>query len=315
MPGTAAPPSPPRKGEAFNKMVDPLGFTGSPLDRAEALRRDEAAIAVAADDPAARWLLLDALKPVLDVSGPMPALAWQQRPLDIAASVLLGLHDGAPRFAAPGPAVEPLEAIDARSAAMQLPGPDAAIVAHARSLIDWHARNGFCANCGHATLVQRGGIVRHCPHCGAEHYPRTDPVVIMLIIDRAADTALLGRGPRMPEGFLSALAGFVEVGESLEEAVRREVREEAGVRVGAVRYVASQPWPSPSSLMLGCIADATATEIIIDPHEIEEARWVPRATLAAALAGDGPFKLPPPLAIAHHLIRCWLETNPEGTHA
>lgn len=286
----------------------PLGFTGSPLDRAEALRRDEAALAAAVADPAARWLLLDALKPVLDVSSPLPALAWQPRPADPTASVLLGLQDGAPRFAAPGPAVDPYKAIDARSAAMQMDGPGAAIVAHARSLIDWHARNGFCANCGHGTQVQRGGIVRHCPNCNAEHYPRTDPVVIMLVVDRAADAALLGRGPRMPEGFLSALAGFVEVGESLEEAVRREVHEEAGIRVDTVRYVASQPWPFPSSLMLGCIADAASTDIALDRQEIEEARWVPRAALAAALAGGGPFQLPPPLAIAHHLIRYWLET-------
>lgn len=293
----------------------PLGFTGSPLDRAEALRRDDDALAAAAANPAARWLILDALKPVLDVSGPSPALAWQSSPTDTNASVLLGLDEGAPRFAAPGPAVQPLKAIDARSASGQLPGAEAAIVAHARSLVDWHARNSHCANCGHATLIERGGILRRCPNCAAEHYPRTDPVVIMLVVDLAADAALLGRGPRMPAGFLSALAGFVEVAESLEEAVRREVFEEAGVRVGAVRYVASQPWPFPSSLMLGCIADATTTELAIDPHEIEEARWVPRAALAAALAGEGAFKLPPPLAIAHHLIRYWLETKSESAHA
>jgi len=286
-----------------------LGFTGSPLDRAEALRHDEAAIIAARADPRARFLLLAALKPAMDVSGPVPLLGWVDMSAvpDPETAILLGLENGEPRFAAPGPAPAPLKAIDARSVAAQADPATGAIIAHARSLIDWHARHRFCANCGTLTHPDRGGARRQCPSCGAEHYPRTDPVVIMLVIDRAADAALLGRGPRMPAGFLSALAGFVEVGESLEEAVRREIHEEAGVRVGAVRYLASQPWPFPSSLMLGCLADAVSTEIAVDPKEIEEARWVPRAELAAALNGTGAFLLPPPLAIAHYLISQWLE--------
>ncbi len=290
-----------------------LGFTGSPIDRAEAIRRDETAIAAARDDPAARFLLLDGLRPVMDVSGPAPVLGWVAAAdvPDPGAAVLLGFEGAVPRFAVAGPAPARLRAIDARTAAMQADLASGAIIAHARSLIDWHARHGFCANCGQVTVSRRGGALRHCDGCGAEHYPRTDPVVIMLVVDRAADAVLLGRGPRMPEGFLSALAGFVEVGESLEEAVRREIREEAGIDVGAVRYVASQPWPFPSSLMIGCIADAASTQIAIDPHEIEEARWVPRADVAAALNGAGAFLLPPPLAIAYHLIAHWLE----GPHA
>ena len=286
-----------------------LGFTGSPIDRAETLRRDEAGIAAARLDPRARFLVLEDLKPGMDVSGALPVLGWlgAAQIVDPEAAILLGLDDGAPRFAVSTPVPAPLKALDARTAAMQADLPSGAIIAQARSLVDWHARNSFCANCGHATEVRRGGVLRHCPGCGAEHYPRTDPVVIMLVIDHAADAALLGRGPRMPSGFLSALAGFVEVGESLEEAVRREIAEEAGIAVGAVRYVASQPWPFPSSLMLGCLADAASTAIAIDPNEIEEARWVPRAELTAALNGSGAFLLPPPLAIAHHLIRHWLE--------
>ncbi len=287
----------------------PLGFTGSPIDRAEVLRRDEAAIEAARADPAARFLLLEDLKPGMDVSGPVLTLGWV-RAADVpdpAAALLLGLEDGAPRFAAAGPVPPPLKALDARSAATQADLPTGAIIAHARTLIDWNARHRFCANCGTQTRSNRGGTRRECPACYAEHYPRTDPVVIMLVIDRAADAALLGRGPRMPAGFLSALAGFVDAAESLEEAVRREIQEEAGVSVGAVYYIASQPWPFPSSLMIGCLADALSTEITIDPTEIEEARWVPRAELADAMNGAGSFLLPPSLAIAHHLIRHWLD--------
>lgn len=286
-----------------------LGFTGSPLDRAEKLRADPAALAAAYAEPAARFLLLDDLKPGLDVSGPTPTLGWVRavQVPDLTSAVLLGLEGGKPRFAAAGPVPLPLKALDARSAAAQSDGPTGAILAHARSLIDWHARHRFCANCGTLTQPDRGGARRTCPACSAEHYPRTDPVAIMLVIDRAGDAALLGRGAHMPAGFLSALAGFVEVGESLEEAVRREIFEEAGVRVGKVDFVASQPWPFPSSLMLGCLADALSTNIRVDTDEIAEARWIPRPELAAALNGAATFLLPPPLAIAHHLIRHWLE--------
>lgn len=283
-----------------------LGFTGSPIDRAEALRRDPAAIAAAYRDPAARWLILDELRPVMNVADAVPVIAWHPAPADAAGSVLLGLIDRAPRWAAAGMAAPPFKAIDARSAAMLCPAADAAIIAHARSLIDWHMRHGFCARCGQPTVAERGGQRRCCP-CGAEHYPRTDPVVIMLVTD--GDRALLGRGPRMPPGFLSALAGFVEPGESLEEAVAREVMEEVGIAVGGVRYVASQPWPFPSSLMLGAIAEATTTTIVPDPLEIEEARWASRAELRAALAGGGTFALPPPLAIAHTLVRSWVDQS------
>ena len=281
------------------------GFTGSPIDRAEPLRRDEGALAALRVHPGARWLAMEALRPVMVLASGIPRLAWRTgRPPE--GAVLLGLLGGAPCFAAPGAAAAGSEeAMEARAAALRCPAPEAAIIAQARSLLDWHARHPFCAACGARTQMRRGGQIRACPACGAEHYPRVDPVAIMLVVD-GADRVLLGRAARMPPGLVSALAGFVEPGESLEEAVRREVREEAGVEVAAVRYLASQPWPFGSQLMLGCLARASTTAIRIDPAEIEAAFWAPREAVARALAGEGPFQFPPPLAIARTLIEAWL---------
>mgnify|MGYP005836211317 CR=1 FL=1 len=286
--------------------LPPLGFTGSPIDRAEPLRRDEATLAALCDHPQARWLALDALRPVMMAGEGPPRIAWRPGPPPEGA-VLLGLLDGAPAFAAAGEACTAAgeAALEPRSAAMLCPAEEAAIIAQARSLIDWHARHRFCAACGAPSTMRHGGQIRACPACGADHYPRVDPVAIMLVTDDAG-RALLGRSARMPRGFVSALAGFVEPGESLEEAVRREVAEEAGVEVGAVRYLASQPWPFGSQLMLGCLARATATAIRIDRHELEDAFWASRAEVAAVLAGQGRFSLPPRLAIARMLIEAWL---------
>lgn len=286
--------------------LPPMGFTCSPIDRAEPLRRDEATLAALRDDPQVRWLALDALRPVMMAGEGAPRIAWRPGPPPDGA-VLLGLLDGAPAFAAAGEARTAAgeTALEARSAAMLCPADEAAIIAQARSLIDWHARHPFCAACGAPSTMRRGGQIRACPACGAEHYPRVDPVAIMLVTDDAG-RALLGRSARMPPGFVSALAGFIEPAESLEEAVRREVAEEAGVEVGAVRYLASQPWPFGSQLMLGCLARATATAIRIDRHELEDAFWASRAEVAAALAGQGRFSLPPRLAIARVLIEAWL---------
>lgn len=288
-----------------------IAFAGSPLDRAEGLRRDDTALARVAADPAARWLLFDQLKPLMLGDGGRSGIAWFERPAlaEGAPAIFLGFEGGAPRFAAAGTAPPDSEAypIDARAAAMHGPSPDLGIIAQARSLLEWHAAHPFCACCGGATTLARGGVLRRCGGCAAEHYPRVNPVVIMLVAD--GERVLLGRGPNMPPGFLSALAGFVEPGESLEEAVRREIAEEAGITVGEMRYVASQPWPFPSSLMLGFHADAATTAITIDPNEIEEARWVTAADLVAAFRGEADFHLPPPLAIAHHLVVRWLETR------
>jgi NAD+ diphosphatase len=287
------------------------GFTGGRLDRADHLRRDAGALVALRSRSDARWLVLDDLKPVITAGEPR-RLLWAYRsdvPHD-APSVLLGLDGDAPRFAAAAPSDELVrdfsgELIDARAAGSLLPDFEAAIVAHARALLDWHARHGFCAVCGGKTLMVKAGYGRECQACGAEHFPRVDPVVIMLAVK--GDHALVGRQPRFPRRFFSALAGFVEAGESLEEAVRRELFEEAGIRTARVRYLASQPWPFPSSLMIACIAEAEGFELNMDTEEMEELRWVSREEVQAALAGSGDWLAPPPLAIAHTLLKAWAE--------
>lgn len=303
-------------------MTDPFagwtptaaGITGSPLDRADHLRRDPATMVALRARADARWLVMDGLKPVLTAGDP-PDILWAHRsdvPHD-AVSVFLGLagaaEDHAPRFAAAASGAELVadfggRIVDGRAAAVQLGDCRAAIMAQARSLLDWHARHGFCANCGAPTTLVKAGYARQCGGCGAEHFPRTDPVVIMLAVRQ--DHALVGRGANFPKNFLSALAGFVEPGESLEEAVARELFEEAGIRTGRVRYLASQPWPFPSSLMIACFAEARGVEIILDTDELEEARWVTRDEVRAALAGTGDWFAPPPMAIAHTLLRGWV---------
>ncbi len=296
----------------FAAAAPAVGFTGSPLDRADAMRKDAGAIVAARADPAARWLVLDDLRPVV---GDGDALRWFTRgeiPAD-APAVFLGLDAGAPRFAIAasglGRTGDP-RGVGAALAASAAPG-DAAIFAHARSLLDWHARHRFCANCGTPTTVAKAGYERVCDSCDAHHFPRTDPVVIMLaLLDIQGEPhALVGRQPRFPRRFFSALAGFVEPGESLEEAVRRELFEEAGIATARVRYVASQPWPFPSSLMVGAFAETVGTgELALDDDEIEEARWVSRDEVRAALAGTGEWLAPPPLAIAHTLLRTWIDS-------
>ncbi len=181
-----------------------------------------------------------------------------------------------------------------------------AIVAHARSITDWHSRHRHCAVCGGDTVTALAGAHRRCLDCSAEHFPRTDPVAIAAVA--RGERCLLGRGPSWPESMYSALAGFVEPGETIEEAVRREVREESGVVVGDARYVKSQPWPLPSSLMMGCIAEAMSEEITIDYTELADARWFSLDEIRAALDGHpGPLFVPPPFAIANHLMRAWVD--------
>jgi len=288
--------------------VPTVGFSGSPLDRADVLRNDAAGLIAARSDPRARWLLFDDLKPVMAGDGATLDLNWLYRSdlPDDALSVFLGLDgDDAPRFAASGPASDvDGTATDARAAAMQLGDGRAAIIAHGRALLDWHARHRFCANCGAPTRIDKGGHARRCDACHAEHFPRTDPVVIMLAIKD--DHVLVGRQPRFPAGFFSALAGFVEPGETIEEAVARELFEEAGIGTRAVRYIASQPWPFPSSLMIGAFAEATGFELALDGDELEAARWVTKDEVRAALDGTGDWLAPPPLAIAHTLLQEWV---------
>ena len=258
-------------------------------------------------DPAARLLALDGLDPVPSAAG---GLSWIPIAAEAGELVLLGLIDGSPRFAALGGAGDSAGAIrPARSPALfrlldMLPDGEAATYAIARSLVDWHARHGFCPRCGAPTETFRAGWARRCTVDRSEHFPRTDPVVIMLA--EHDDRALLGRQAAWPAGRYSALAGFLEPGESIEEAVAREICEEAGVRVGAVGYVASQPWPFPSQLMIACVAQAESDALTLDRTEIEDAIWVSRKEVYAVLAGkDGPFVAPPPYAIAHTLLTRW----------
>ena len=287
-----------------------MAFAGSPLDRADHIRTDDAALA-GLMNWRARVLLMDGLLPGVDEQG---GLVWGSL-ADVAEDaemVFLGLMDGKAHFA-PVPPVGAEGPAYAQPAAWQmmqlLSPPDLAIYGGARSLADWHARHRFCARCGSSTKPVKGGWQRHCDNCGADHFPRTDPVTIMLVEHK--DRLLLGRQPRFPPKMYSALAGFVEPGETIEEAVAREIHEEAGVRVRDVRYIASQPWPFPSQLMIGCTSVADDPEITIDTTELEDARWFTRAELEEARAagekGTDLLYFPRPFAIAHHLVAWWLD--------
>lgn len=284
-----------------------IAFTGARIDRVDAVRQDKDALGAALGSPFSRLLRLHGLNPEVSPEG---ELVWDSLAMEDpgAELLLLGERDGAHCFAAMPPKGTP---IDARSRDVwrmlpMLRPEEAALYGAARSLIDWHARHGFCAACGDATQLFRAGWGRQCKGCGAEHFPRVDPVVIMLA--EYDGKLLLGRQPGFPPGRYSALAGFVEPGESLEEAVARELKEEAGVDALQVRYVASQPWPFPSTLMIGCHAMVASDHLTIDTTELEDAIWVTRNEVAAAVAGDpqAPFLAPPPYAIAYNLLEYWL---------
>ena len=287
-----------------------LSFTGNPLDRASMERGDPAWVAAQRARHEALFLPFWQTKPLL--KDKRVAFLGSADIKNDAAPIFLGLQDGQPLFALSLPDSEtpPLtefgEFHDMRAAAFILPDTDTAIAGQAKALIDWHRRHGFCPNCGNATEIQDGGYRRVCPRCGAEHFPRTDPVVIMLPV--LGDECLLGHNKRFQQGFYSAFAGFLEQGETMEEGVKRELREEADVSVGAVHYHASQPWPFPSSLMLGCYAEALSKDFRIDGKEIESARWMDKREVRERLAGgkDDGVKLPAAIAIAHKLIADWV---------
>ena len=298
-----------------------LGYTASLIDRAADRRSDAAALAKLAHDPRAAGYAVGGEMVVMKARGeavePLFSPAEASALGAVRETIFLGLLGEAPRFGfgLDAKAVEPLKArndlkiTDLRTIAVRgLVGAEhLPPLAEAKALIGWHARHRFCPNCGAATQVVQGGWRRDCPSCQAEHFPRTDPVVIMLAI--RGDRCVLGRSPRFAATMWSALAGFAEPGETIEEAVRREVLEEAGIRCGEVKYFRSQPWPFPSSLMIGCHAEALSDEIVIDRSEIEDARWFDRAELAQMLGRRHPAGLttPPPVAIAHHLIRSFVE--------
>jgi NAD+ diphosphatase len=298
-----------------------LGYTANSLARV-AERRSDAAFLSACE--------ADARTAMFAIGGELVVLKKNGRGFDplfrpdevralapSAETVFLGLAGEAGRF---GIALDPeatkelkgrddLLVIDLRSIAVQgLVGPDdLAPLAEGKALLAWHARHRFCSNCGAATNVSQAGWKRECPNCKVEHFPRTDPVVIMLAID--GDRCLLGRAGRFVNNMWSCLAGFIEPGESMEDAARRETLEEAGIVCGRVKYFASQPWPFPMSLMIGCHAHATSRDITVDRTELEDARWFTRDEVALMFKGELPegISIPPPIAIAHHIIRAWVE--------
>ena len=265
-------------------MSDPIIFAGSPLDRESLRRRDRSWLSARAEDPESRFLPVWKLEALVK-KGEHASLAWARTEffadLDPRPEpVLLGTAEGVAHFAVDVSAVDdPASAFgveevarfeELRAAAARLSGNDIAIAGQARTLVDWHARHRFCAACGGGTRSVLGGAQRRCTECEADHFPRTDPVAIAVV--GRGDRCLLGRSPGWPRQMFSALAGFVEAAESVEEAVRREILEESGIRVGAVRYHASQPWPFPSSLMIGCHGQAESREIRIDPEEMADVR-------------------------------------------
>jgi NAD+ diphosphatase len=277
-----------------------IAFSGAELDRAPGERRDPEWLSGRRSDPRARAVQLSE-RGVWIEDGHLLLGASD------GSQVFLGLAGETPLFAADVSAAEPEAGHPAglREAAAELPAGEAAVAAYAASLLSWHRRHGFCTNCGAATEVVDAGHERHCPRCEAHHFPRTDPVVIVRVSD-GGDRILLGRSPRWPAGRYSVLAGFVEPGETLEDAVQREVHEESGIEVSEIGYVASQPWPFPSSLMLGFQATAEGREPRADGVELEEVRWFGRDEVEAAAAGRSGIQLPPPYSIARRLIDAWL---------
>lgn len=301
-----------------------IGFSGNRLDRA-AGRRDDAAWVSrqATADGMGLYLFLDG-RIVADISDPRRPGVVHDR--NLAATLgaapeefaFLGLAGTAPRFAAAIAVDEdalrtagPLKSVDFRSLVNQgvLGTEETGAMAEARSLALWHQNHRFCAKCGAPTGLASAGWRRDCGRCGAMHFPRTDPVVIMLVID--GDRCLLGRQDGFLPGMYSALAGYVEPGETIEDAVRREIREEAGIETGRVGYYASQPWPFPSTLMIGCFAEAATTEIDFDGDELQDCRWFGRRELSRMIDRTHPDGLiaPLPLAIAHWLARAFIEAE------
>lgn len=306
--------APPREPSQF------VGYAGNTVDRRSEERGDDSA-REALVDPSTRLMLFRGgrihLKTHAGGFDPYFAVAeGAALAAKLDEAVLLGWTSAGPLVAAPA-GLEPeslpegIKAIDFRSVTTQgLLDPEASgALAQGGALLAWHATHRFCGRCGAATEIRAGGYKRQCTGCNAEHFPRTDPVAIMLAV--RDDRCLLGRSPHFPPGMYSALAGFIEPGETIENAVRRETLEEAGIRLGRVAYHASQPWPFPYSLMIGCYGEALNDDIRFDSRELEDCRWFGRDEVRAILSGDksaGVF-VPPSTAIAHDLIRAWAESE------
>jgi NAD+ diphosphatase len=306
---------------AFDKF--PLGkpaFVTNVLDRAAHLRTNEEKLFALEGHRDARAYVVyrDSLLVKQDAGGPRALLSIDEA-LKFGANpgtIFLGLRDGAAIF---GMGIAPASAekligrddvavTELRGMAMQgvVPPEQLSAIAMAKSMVSWHQRHGFCANCGARTSMKEGGWKRECPSCKAEHFPRTDPVVIMLVT--AGEKVLLGRQKQFLPGMYSCLAGFVEAAETIEDAVRREIFEESGIRCTDVNYYMTQPWPYPSSLMIGCTARATNEDIVVDRSELEDARWFDRAEATLMIKRQHPDGLagPHPFAIAHHLLGRWV---------
>lgn len=312
------------------RIAESVTFAGGGIDRAAWLRGDPAALGRHLAAAETRILPLWRGKPLICDAGAGLLPAGHPLCAPGGDTVFLGLEAGAARFARDVSAWVPPEGAalpepgfldqteqrpeglpadwrfaELRGVMAALPRGDAELIATARAILGWQRSHRFCSACGQESAVTQGGWQRTCGACGAQHFPRTDPVVIMLVTH--GNSTLLGRSPGWPDAMYSCLAGFMEPGETLEAAVRREVAEETGVRVGAVRYLASQPWPYPSSLMIGCAAEALATEITLDPAELEAARWASREEVALALAGAHPdIRRPRRGAIAEFLLSNWV---------
>ena len=316
-------------GRVEMRIAERVTFGGSGLDRAAGLRDDPTAMARLL--AAGRVLPMWRGKPLIQgeaalgfVAGGAAVLAGAEPPIflgqdDSGAIFAQDLSAWVPEVDAAGSAAGFFDATrqghpavagswtfqELRSLMARLSVQDAEIAATAKALMEWHRSHGFCAACGARSDVSHAGWQRSCAACNAQHFPRTDPVVIMLIEN--GNSLLLGRNAAWPEGMYSLLAGFVEPGETIEAAVRREVVEETGVKVGRVRYLASQPWPFPNSLMFGCWGEALSDTITLDPRELQDALWVSREEMVTVVAGVHPRIKPSRKgAIAHFLIANWL---------
>jgi NAD+ diphosphatase len=299
------------------------GFVSHILDRAAHLRNDETKLLALESDPGARAYVVyrDSLVVRREAAGPRALLGLDEA-LKFGANpgtIFLGLRDNAPIFGmgiSPAAVEQLLTRDDAavselRGMAMHgaVPASQLSAIAMAKSMVNWHQRHSYCANCGTRTVMKEGGWKRECPSCKAEHFPRTDPVVIMLVT--SADKVLLGRQKHFMPGMYSCLAGFVEAAETIEDAVRREIFEESGILCTDVRYYMTQPWPYPSSLMIGCTARALNEEVVVDHTELEDARWFDRAEATLMIRREHPQGLagPHPFAIAHHLLGRWVHED------
>jgi NAD+ diphosphatase len=295
-----------------------LAFAGNRIERQSEHRSDDC-VQKALADPTARLMVLRDGRTLIKLHGETFDPWFSLSELDGLASsmeqaILLGVDERGPVLAVPGDfdaeqLPETIKAIEHRSIYIQGLVDEAALgaLAQAAALLGWNASHRFCGKCGGQTQMRAGGYRRHCPSCGADHFPRTDPVAIMLTATK--EKCLLGRGKHFAPGMYSALAGFIEPGETIEDAVRRETLEEAGIRLGRVTYYSSQPWPFPYSLMIGCYGEPLNDDIQADASELEDCRWFSRAEVRLMLARTHPdgLTIPPKGAIAHQLVSAWAE--------